>query len=192
MSWLSDLFGDDKNKMKMGNDQAFSDSLTPQFQSGQQPMQQQPNSYSQAVTPEFQHADMGGGQSSGQLGIMDLVRKGLAQRIGQDSGVPQLQEPMPSNMPPNSMMGMMSSGQQGQQGQSIGQNQESPVGYGAITKRRESNQAMDMGTMMNMLMGGLQNGQARDVSGDARNVKGFVGGLVKSYLSGAAGAAGAG
>ena len=26
MSWLSDLF-DDKNKMKMGNDQAFSDSI---------------------------------------------------------------------------------------------------------------------------------------------------------------------
>jgi len=188
MSWLSDLFGD-KNKMKMGNDQAFSDSLTPQFQSGQQTMQQQPNAYSQAVTPQFQHADMGGGQSSGQPGIMDLVRQGLSQRIGQDSGVPQLQQTMPSNMSPTSMMGMMSSGA-GQQGQSIGQNQEYPAGYGALTKRRESNQAMDMGTMMNMLMGGLQNGQARDVSGDARNVKGFVGGLVKAYLSGGASAAG--
>ena len=184
MSWLSDLL-DDKNKMKMGNDQAFSDSLTPQFQSGQ-PMQQQPNYYSQAVTPEFQHADMGGGQSS-QPGIMDLVRKGLAQRIGQDSGVPQLQEPMPSNMSPNSMMGMVSSGTQQPQGQSIGQNQDSPTGYGAITKRRESNQAMDTGTMMNMLMGGLQNGQARDVSSDAKNVKGFIGGLVKTYLTGLAG-----
>jgi len=191
MSWLSDLFGDE-NKIKMGNDQAFSDSLTPHFQNGQQPMQQQPNSYSQAVTPQFQHADMGGGQSSGHPEIMDLVRKGLAQRIGQDNGVPQLQEPMPSNMSPNSMMGMMGGGMQQPQGQSISQNQESPSGYGAITKRRESNQAMDMGTMMNMLSSGLQNGQSRDVSGDARNVKGFIGGLVKSYLSGAAGAAGAG
>ena len=191
MSWLSDLFGDE-NKIKMGNDQAFSDYLTPHFQSGQQPMQQQPNAYSQAVTPQFQHADMGGGQSSGHPEIMDLVRKGLAQRIGQDNGVPQLQEPMPSNMSPNSMMGMMGGGMQQPQGQSISQNQESPAGYGAITKRRENNQAMDMGTMMNMLSSGLQNGQSRDVSGDARNVKGFIGGLVKSYLSGAAGAAGAG
>ena len=189
MSWLSDLFGDDKNKMKMGNDQAFSDSLTPQFQSGQPPMQQQPNAYSQAVTPQFQHADMGGVQSSGQPGIMDLVRQGLAQRIGQDSSVPQLQQPMPSNMSPNSMMGMMTGTQQ-PQGQSIGQNQDSPAGYGAITKRRESNQAMDMGTMMSMLMNGTQYGQARDVSGDARNVKGFLGGLVKAYLSGGASAAG--
>lgn len=184
MSWLSDLFGD-KNKMKMGNDQAFSDSLTPQFQSGQQPMQPQPNYYSQAVTPEFQHADMGGGQSSGQPGIMDLVRQGLAQRIGQDSGVPQLQQPMPSNMSPNSMMGMMSSGQQGQQGQSIGQDQDSPAGYGAITKRRESNQAMDMGTMMNMLLGGAQQGLNSFVTKPTEGYgeKGIIGKAFQSYLS---------
>ena len=192
MSWLSDLFGGDKNKMKMGNEQAYSDSMTPQFQSGQQPMQQQPNAYNQAVTPEFQHADMGGGQSSGQPGIMDLVRQGLAQRIGQDSGVPQLQQPMPSNMSPNSMMGMMGSGQQGQQGQSISQNQESPSGYGAITKRRESNQAMDMGTMMNMLLGGAQQGLNSFVTKPTEGYgeKGIIGKAFQAYLSGGMGGGG--
>ena len=191
MSWLSDLFSGDKNKMKMGNDQAFSDSLTPQFQSGQQPMQQQPNAYSQAVTPQFQHADMGGGQSS-QPGIMDLVGKSLAQRIGQDSGVPQLQQPIPSNMSPTSMMGMMGGGMQQPQGQSISQNQESPSGYGAITKRRESNQAMDMGSMMNMLLGGAQQGLNSFVTKPTEGYgeKGIIGKAFQAYLSGGMGGGG--